>query len=61
MKTHRSLWVVEMWREDAERWEATLGVALEKEAAKLEQEVFHQQNPDDAFRLRRYERLKGPA
>ena len=60
------LWVVEMLNTDqarcragTSRWEPTVGVGLTREAGRIELERWREENPDELFRLRAYERAEG--
>lgn len=52
--TRHRLWVVEIWNNNTDQWETTVGVGLSRQAGRDEQQTWREQNPDDAFRLRPY-------
>ena len=53
----RHLWVVELLTDDTDvcRWEPTVGVALDREAGRLELAKWRGRNPGSKFRLRKYQ------
>lgn len=53
-QTRPRIWVVEIWNDHTDRWETTVGVGLSRQAGRDEQQMWREQNPDDAFRLRPY-------
>jgi len=51
-----TVWVVEMWNALYERWEPTVGTALTRDDGRQgELRRWGSRNPDDRFRLTRYE------
>jgi len=46
------IWIVEWWIDD--RWEATVGAALNREDARLECKRWRENDPSDRFRVRLY-------
>lgn len=51
------LWVIEMLSEVGV-WESTLGVRLTRDDGKRELSLWRKLNPDDRFRLVKYERVE---
>lgn len=50
------LWVVEMWNDDRERWEPTVGASLGRMMARREVKSWREDNPHARFRIVRYVR-----
>lgn len=57
--TRRYVWIVEHWWEHRERWMPTVGVALDRNAARSELANWRARNPHDRFRLTKYEARGG--
>ena len=50
------LWVVEMWNEEMERFEPTVGVGLNRDSGRIALKQWRVNNPGDTFRLMQYSR-----
>lgn len=50
------VWVVEMWNDERERWEPTVGTGLIKSEAYRERRQWRANNPNDKYRVSRYVR-----
>lgn len=48
------VWMVEMFNTATGRWEATVGASLWRYDARAERRRWHENNPDDTFRIRCY-------
>jgi len=55
MTTQRYVWIIEHWWDRDDRWSATVGIALTRDAARVRLNQWRERNPDDRFRLARYE------
>jgi len=51
------IWVVEIFFMDTNRWEPTVGAALNRTDARRELAKWRKNNVSDRFRLTRYRRL----
>lgn len=49
------VWIVEVLWATANTWQPTVGIAFRREEARLELWRWRKSNPDDKFRLRRYD------
>ena len=52
------VWLVEMWNQNKDRWEPTVGVALDRDGARTEQGFWRRGFRDDRFRIRSYARVE---
>ena len=54
----KHVWIVEMWIDTPgnERWDPTVGCALNRDDGRHELEIWREHNPDDKFRLVKYVR-----
>ena len=50
------IWVVELWNVNRGRWEPTVGLGLSREDGRREIAEWREMNPEDRFRLVKYER-----
>ncbi len=50
----KTVWVVQMWNEDTNNWDPTIGVGLSRADGRDEKAQWQGHNPDDKFRLRPY-------
>lgn len=50
------VWIVEHYWDHRGQWYPTVGVALDREAARGELADWKRRNPDDRFRLTKYTR-----
>lgn len=48
------VWIVEMWNDETDRWEPTVGVGFSRQMGRDELRQWREDNPDDDFRLRKY-------
>lgn len=59
LKPQPRIWIVEMLNTERERWEPTVGCALDRKDALKQKKEWKQNNPDDKFRIIDYERKGG--
>ena len=54
----KHVWIVEMWIDTPgnERWDPTVGCALNRDDGRRDLEIWREHNPDDKFRLVKYVR-----
>ncbi len=52
------VWVVEMWNEEKQRWEACADCGLTREDAEASIMYWKERNPDARFRVARYEMVE---
>ncbi len=57
-KSKAVVWVVEMWNDERERWEPTVGTGLIKCEAMRERLQWVANNPNDRYRVSKYQRVE---